>query len=237
MTQEEIISTIRRIQKDYSGCKDGGRSFVAALARKIDNALDDERDEIVDFLLREIALNANGLCSLALATAELLAVPDFARRLEVVYREQQATKDERWKRDVLMVLLKKGYQSTTYEQFLTENPTKEEKFFFLVHYANLYPQEGIALLAECLIKQLHISRFLPEDNPDSFFGVTPYLLNLVNPPAELLTPLVAKVYAEDAKSGEHLRKFVVHLLRHYPHSLPEVFVAGILSGLGKYEEG
>ncbi|MBR5964365.1 MAG: hypothetical protein IK000_09510 [Bacteroidaceae bacterium] len=235
MTRQTIISAIKGLQKEYSGSKDGGRSFVVALAKKVGNACDDERETIVAFLLDEVGHNANGMCSLALSTIENLRSPDLSSQLEQVYTEQQATKDARWKRDVLMVLLKRLHPSEAYDEYLADNPANGDSFHFLVHYANLYPQKGIPLLADCLIKDIHIGSLLPSENPDTFIGVTPYLLCLVNPPRELLTPLVETVCAKDARSGNHLRQFMVHLLRNYPHTLPNDFVEGILSDLERAE--
>lgn len=235
MTNNDIILTIRNIQKEFSLDKDGGRSFVEALAKKIDNTIDEEKDEVVNFLLQEIESDTNKLCSLALGTAEFLNVPGIADKIEEIYKRQQKTKEKQWKRNVLMILLKKRHPSDVYDDYLTDNPINCDSFHFLVYYANLYPQKGIPLLSDCLIKDLHIRDLLPSEAPNNFVGFTSFLLNLINPPEELVTPLVQIVYEKDTRSGEHLMKFMMHLLRHYPHSFPKVLVDDIFSDLKKIE--
>lgn len=233
MTNEDIILIIKRLQKDWSDKRDGGRSFSVALAKKIDYTIENEKKEVIHFLLQEIEYNTNGLYSLAIATIEHLRSYDAANELEEIYKRQHWTKDDKWVKDILIVLAKKRYPSTIYDDYLKANPISSDSFFFLVHYVNLYPQKGIPLLADCLINHLHISSYLPSEDTHSFIGVTPYLLNLIVPPEEWATALVENVYEKDYKSGEHLKKFMVHLLKYYPHSLSKDFVTCIVLNLEK----
>lgn len=217
MTDSVIISTIKNLQKEYSGYKDGGRAFVEALAKKINNTVDEEKKEVIDFLLREIELNANDLGDLALRTIEFLDSPDMANRLEEIYKRQHNKKDEYWKQGVLLKLLMKSHPSAIYDDYLEKSPEAKEYFYFLSYYSKLYPQKGIPLLADSLIEDHHVAATLPSDNPNSFAGVEFDMLTLIMVSEELVTPLLEEVRRKNAKAAEHLKKHLVHLLEHYPY--------------------
>lgn len=105
MTDAEIIKAIENINKD-SFDKDGGRTFIGNLAKKLMKTIDEDKKDVFDLFLREIRNNDKSyLKSVALETFKEMNAIDVAPAIESIYREKSSERSEEWENSIIETLL------------------------------------------------------------------------------------------------------------------------------------
>ena len=159
MNNSDIANIIKDIKKEYNAYKDGGRTFIQHLAQKIQNTVDEDKTQVLNFFLQEIENNSHGLFSVALQTIIELKYISLAPEIEKIFIKNKGVKDESWKYSIIETLLKLNYvaSSSLYHDFIIDymktNPGKE--FFILVLYCTIEPEKGMPLLSDFYAKFFH----------------------------------------------------------------------------------
>lgn len=222
LTDKKIIEVIKKIQREYYTYKDNGNTFYKQLAQKILNTVDDERDLILDFFLREIRSNENDLCGTALVVIEEMKAVELCPRIVDIYNEVSKYKDDEWKRAVVYVLMQLRYlppQKLYHNYVLDYMKNNKDSFYLLVQYCNVNPKEALPLLSEELVKNILSEELLlqiPAKIINSLEGINVLIAFLVayfkNNPNDYLPDLLELVYMKKPKAAIYLKTVIVNYL-------------------------
>lgn len=152
MTDIEIISVIDTLDKECEKYKDGGMTFISELAKKLDNTIDKEKEEVFQFFLREIESREHGnYWTTALYTIKEMQAIELAPSIENIYRHNQDCEDDDWKYNVIDTLMFMEYDKPKdiYEDFINYCIEINHKglYYLLVQYCNIDFDYAIPLLS------------------------------------------------------------------------------------------
>lgn len=154
MTSDKIALIIRNIEQHYASYKDGGREFIMQLSNKLKNTVDEDRNDVLSFFLREIQNNSYGLRDVALLTITEMKDSEVCSDILFIYEDQQYLQDEQWRYSVITTLMKIGYipPKHIYSQFIKSyirnNPGGVNVYSLLIYYSNVDVYNGILLLSQ-----------------------------------------------------------------------------------------
>lgn len=220
MDWNEIEVVIKDYQSLYVKSKND-MTVVLRLVRMIKRLSDSERNDIIRFLVSEIAHNGHNLCDFSVVVLGEMHDAQTGPLLEQVFRSESENKSSRWRNELLIVMLKCGYRSDVYRDYLAANAKQEDIYQCLIRYTCLYPEDGLDRLADYLIDILHVRWYLPSEDKCSFVGFIPALTILIETDVQLIPRLISLVNVRDSSSAKHLQTLLLHCFDNYPLRYPK----------------
>ncbi len=226
MTRASIINMIKEIEGQFKSYKDGGKSFIKYLSKKVLNSPDDEKRELISFFLDEIKLDRNGFYSIALQTINEMRTVELAPRIEKIYNEVAPYKDEQWKYSIIELLMKLRYDSPKglYSEFVTSflKSHPEKSYFILIQYCNVDPERAVPLLSD-----YYANYFLNKDMQDFMDSRIGFLFSyFIENPIDYFPDLIRRTFVRNKAAGLHLKELLIEYLngdmaKQYPQALIE----------------
>lgn len=226
MTRASIINMIKEIEGQFKSYKDGGKSFIKYLSKKVLNSPDDEKRELISFFLDEIKLDRNGFYSIALQTINEMRTVELAPRIEKIYNEVAPYKDEQWKYSIIELLMKLRYDSPKglYSEFVTSflKSYPEKSYFILIQYCNVDPERAVPLLSD-----YYANYFLNKDMQDFMDSRIGFLFSyFIENPIDYFPDLIRRTFVRNKAAGLHLKELLIEYLngdmaKQYPQALIE----------------
>lgn len=213
MKDNEIIDIIKEFERDFKSYKDSGRALVKQLALNLNRAEGIEKKSFIDFFLREIGSNKNGLWALCLQVIVEANQVTVAPELERVYYLNFETKDEKWKEDIVMAMLQLNYNKPyeLYNSFIDYHLKNEtgRAFFLMVQYCRVDFLRGSELLSNYYANNL-LSKDSREYNNQHHIG---YLIHwLINSPNDCLSGIIKQTGAKNKVAGNYLKQKTLSFL-------------------------
>ena len=87
LTDDKIISVIKEYEREYAILRKDSNAFHKILATHILNTVDNEKEQVLDFFLREIKYNKNNLWGTALIIIEEMRAVELCPRIVDIYNE------------------------------------------------------------------------------------------------------------------------------------------------------
>ena len=222
LTDNEIINVIKEYEREYAILRKDSDTFRIKLVQKILNTVDDEKEQVLDFFLREIKSNEHELCMTALAVILEMKAVELCPRIVDIYNEVSKYKDDEWKRAVVYVLMQLRYlppQKLYHNYVLDYMKNNKDSFYLLVQYCNVNPKEALPLLSEELVKNILSEELLlqiPAKIINSLEGINVLIAFLVayfkNNPNDYLPDLLELVYMKKPKAAIYLKTVIVNYL-------------------------
>ena len=222
LTDDIIICVIKEYEREYAICRKDSNAFHEKLAKKILNTVDDEKEQIMDFFLREIKSNEYGLCVTALMLIQEIKAVELCPHLVDIYKEVSAYKDEEWKKNIILVLMELRYSppKELYQNYVLEYLNlNKNSFYLLVQYCNVNPQKALLLLSNELVENILSEELLthpPEKIGNSLQGINVLIGFLIasfkNNPNDYLPELLKLVYKKKAKAAIYLKSALINYL-------------------------
>ena len=222
LTDKTIIEVIKETERKYYTYKDNGDIFYKILAKKILNTVDDEKEQVLDFFLREIISNEHELCGAALIIIEEMKAVELCPRIVDIYNKISKQKDDEWKKAVIFVLMNLRYlpPKELYHNYVLEYmKINKNSFHLLVRYCNVNPEEALSLLSDELIENILSEELLslpPIKIGNSLQGIGVLIGFLVahfkNNPNDYLPDLLNLVYMKNTKAATYLKDVIVNYL-------------------------
>jgi hypothetical protein len=217
---------IKEIEGQFKSYKDGGKSFIKYLSKKVLNSPDDEKRELISFFLDEIKLDRNGFYSIALQTINEMRTVELAPRIEKIYNEVAPYKDEQWKYSIIELLMKLRYDSPKglYSEFVTSflKSHPEKSYFILIQYCNVDPERAVPLLSD-----YYANYFLNKDMQDFMDSRIGFLFSyFIENPIDYFPDLIRRTFVRNKAAGLHLKELLIEYLngdmaKQYPQALIE----------------
>lgn len=219
MDDTQIISVITTLRKSSSSHGDGGRTFTEEFARKIRNTIDEDKNAVIDFLLREIKYNTYALRSIAIPVLSELKDESIAPSIYEILNEVSDKIDDQTEKNIVETLFILRYKEPKwfYQEYLANYSKKVEQsgdesplFFFLILYLNVDPENALKMLSSYLVKHI----LSGDKQMESFFtNWMGYLFLRFSENSEIYLPkLICEVYAKNKISGDQLRKIMLNYL-------------------------
>jgi hypothetical protein len=222
LADDKIINIIKEYEREYAILRKDSDAFHKRLATKLLNTVDDEKEQVFDFFLREIKSNENDLCGTALIIIEKMRAVELCPRIVDIYYEISKYKDDLWKRAVVSVLMRFRYlpPKDLYRSYVFEYMKKNEiSFFLLVQYCNVNPVEALPLLSNEIIEKMLSEKLLsqpPEKIGTSLQGIGLLIADLItnfkDNPNDYLPKLLEIVNAKKHKAAVYLRAVIINYL-------------------------
>lgn len=95
-----IESTIRSIENNYKGYKDGGREFINQLSKKLNRINSEEKIMVINFFLTELEKKESDMYYIALETLRNIKSNEVCKQLKKLYTEKAILKDALWKQEI-----------------------------------------------------------------------------------------------------------------------------------------
>jgi hypothetical protein len=160
MDENIILSKIKEIRLLFVNEKDGGRALVTALAKEFNSYDVNNRNIVIDFFIRELQTDKNGMRGLALPVLEDLEASEAASRIYETYQHILKRDDEKWEREIVTTLMKlrfpeyKGFYSDYIEKYVYKKQDNGYIFFLGVLFCRVDPDKALSLLSNYFIKHL-----------------------------------------------------------------------------------
>ncbi len=244
LTDDKIINIIKEYEREYAILRKDSDTFHKILATHLLNTVDDEKEQVLNFFLREIKSNEHELCMTALAIIVEMKEVELCPRIVDIYNEINKYKDDEWKRVVVVyVLMQLRYlpPKDLYRNYVLNFMKKNENsFFLLVQYCNVNPVEALPLLSNELVKNILSEKLLshpPERVSNSLQGIGLWVAHLIanfkNNPEDYLPKLLNLVYAKNNKAGVFLKNAIVNYLssEFAKHSYSKSWLSNEISNL------
>lgn len=225
METKYIIDVINNIQNQYRNYKDGGLTFIEQLAKRVNNTLDNEREDVIAFFLNEISNNEFGFGEIALLTFIEMNAIEVAPNIASIYYEKKDLKDDRWKSSIIEALMKLRYKEPKklYADYVTSFLIKkpDDAYFLLVQYCNVDPELALPMLSDFYVRNLfrdaEMQSFL-----ESWIG---FLFSyFIKNPIDYFPELIKQTTDKDRAVGLHLKELLLEYLsskmtNQYPKAL------------------
>ncbi len=213
MKDKEILNIINEFERDFKLYKDSGRAMIKQLAVNLNRVEGKEKKDFIDFCIREIASNKNGLWSLCLQVIVKANQFKVAPELERVYHMFYETKDTDWKEDIVMAMLKLNYKKPDelYNSFIKyhlKNKTGRA-FFLMVEYCRVNFSKCSELLSNYFVNNM-LSEDSFEYNNQHHIGYLIY--GLINIPNGCLSEIIKQTSKKNKVAGNYLKQAILSFL-------------------------
>ncbi|MEN8251423.1 MAG: hypothetical protein ABFS32_21025 [Bacteroidota bacterium] len=214
MENNEILNIINEFEKDFKSYKDSGRSLIKQLSLNLNRADETNRKRFIDFFLEEIRTNKNNLWSLCLEVIVEANLVTVSSELESIYLSYSELKDENWREDMIMAMLRLNYEKpdglyNAYIMHHLENQTGRA-FFLIVQYCRVNFTKGINLLSDYYANKL-LSKDSPEYKNQHHIG---YLIHwLINSPYDCLPEIIKQTGTKSKIAGNYLKQNILSFLK------------------------
>ena len=171
MDKTNISKKINEIHQQFVNEKDGGRAFIAALAKEFNSYEVNYRKEVIDFFVQELQVNASGMRSLVLPVLEDMEANEAAPNIYETYLNFLKNDDEKWEKEIVETLIKLRYKepkelySSYIDKQLSKNKDDGYIFFLSVLYCRVDPNKALNLLSDYFCKHLAV----PNETMVEFF--------------------------------------------------------------------
>jgi hypothetical protein len=209
MEEKIIIATLRDLYDDYKFYKDDGTTLIKEVGLRIINSSDKDREQVLNFFLKEIQFNNNDLWSLCLETIVELRYTSLGSQLESFYLSENCHKDDSWIFDMVKAMLKIQHNSLydIYYDYIKEL-IKEKPgngYLLSIYYCSLEPKRAASILSD------FYSVYLNEDKIPPFIdNCTTVLFNYaLKNPINYIPELVRITSDKDKRAGLNLKKMLL----------------------------
>lgn len=214
MNETFIVERINKIRQQFINEKDGGRVFIKALAKEFGNYDINQRNQVVDFLIRELQVNINGLRFLVLPVLEDMDAKEAASRIYETYLNYLKNDDVKWEKAIVTILFQLRYTEpedfySNYINKYIKNKVDNGYIFFLgVLYCRVNPPKALDLLSNYFCKHLKI----PNQDMVLFFeNRMGFLFNyFTENPVDYIPELIKRTADKSKISGSRLKEIMLH---------------------------
>ncbi|MDR1543946.1 MAG: hypothetical protein LBS50_05980 [Prevotellaceae bacterium] len=150
LTDNKIINIIREYEHEYAVLQKNSCDFHKIIAKQLLNTDENEKQQVLDFFLREIKFNANELRYTALIIIEEMKAVELCPYIVNIYNEIEDDIDSECKKIIISLLMNLRYlppQELYKKYVLNYIENNQNSFYLLVQYCNVSPTEALPLLA------------------------------------------------------------------------------------------
>lgn len=160
MNNDEIKKVIETIEKDFQW-GDGGLAFIDYLTKKIKNTEDQDKKEVIDFLLYELDSNTDKkYCSIALHVLSKLNDTSVAKRVYSIFETKKIINGGEWTFSIIELLIKLKYAEPKQLyidfilKYLDNQYTQVSGYFLLLRFCAIDVDDAIIILSNFLSENL-----------------------------------------------------------------------------------
>lgn len=214
MDDTTILNKINELNHLYKYEKDGGRVLVAALAKEFNSYDSNTRNLVIDFFIRELQTDQNGMRGLTLPVLEDMEANEAAYRIFETYRQILKNDDPKWEKEIVTALMilrfpdPEEFYSDYIEKYTNRKPDNGYLFFLGVLYCRVDPSKALNLLSDYFIKHLAA----PDEKMVAFFkNRMGYLVfTFIKNPKDYTIELLQQTAKKNKEVGIRLKEIMLY---------------------------
>ena len=209
-----IIKKINEIRQQFINEKDGGRAFIVALVKKFNKYGPNQRTQVIEFFIRELQIDKNGMKPFALPVLEEMDAREAAPLIYEIYLHFLKSSDEKWEKQIVETLIKLRYTEPKelYSNYIDKYISKKEDdgyiFFFGVLYCRVEPNKALNILSDYFCKHLAA----PNEKMEAFFKNRMGFLvgHFSKNPIDYIPELIKQTVKKNREVGLRLKEIMLY---------------------------
>jgi hypothetical protein len=214
MDKSAIISQINSTEQHFINEKDGGRAFIAALAKEINQYSLQDRKNVIDFLIHELQTDENGMRRLVLPLLEDMDATEAAPEIFGTYLNFLIKDEDIWEKRIVTTLFLLRYTEPQAfylkyaEKYIAEKPDNGYNFFMGVLYCRVEPNKGINILSDYFCRHLKV----PDNDMVAFFRnrLGFLVINFSKNPHDHTIRLIRETVSKNREAGIRLKEIFLY---------------------------
>jgi hypothetical protein len=208
MKKPIIVSIIEDLKYECNKYKDGDSTFIKRLVNKLENTLDEEKNEVFQFFLHELIHNDYDLWNIGLNTIVKMKEVELAPDIFSIYKKNHYLKDNDWKDKIIMSLMNLEYHEPkkVYVEYIHEYSQRKENWHYydmLLLYYKLDKHEILPLLVDYFVNLISHKSAVPLEKTLVFTK----LFNTLS--MNNVKDLILRVFIQDFRIGNLMKELMI----------------------------